>query len=553
MLDTVSYIGDILSFYLDYQANEGYLKTAVEFPNILKIGKQEGWKYQANPSSYGIASMYVIVPALSTGTGPDTDYIPILKRGSGFRSLSGAAFMLNQDVDFADSNNQVVVASVDDSTGLPLSFAIRAFGQVVSGKLVQELHTIGAYEAFKRITMGSTNIAEIVSVIDQEGHDYYGVDFLSQNVVYRAIANQDQDEKELALSLLRPFAAPRRFIVDRERVKTYLQFGAGTETDLTQDNEIVDPASVILQVHGKNYITDTGFDPAKLIASDKFGIAPSNTILRVVARVNTASDVNIASGTLTQVVSPRFEFSDPLNLNMTTMLSVRNSLEVDNDDPIVGDVSLPSKEELKLRISSNHAAQNRAVTDIDHEAIIYRMPSQFGSVKRVKVVRDNDSFRRNLNVYLISENADGTLTEANDSLKNNVKMWLSGYKMLSDTIDLLDARIVNLGITFTAIANSTSKFTALTAAREALQERYARIHDISEAFSITEIYNILNDLDEIVDVTDVEITVKNGGLYSDTRFNVTDQLSADGRYVACPKNVVFEIRYPTIDIQGVIV
>ena len=35
MLDTVAYAGDILSFYLDYQTNESFLDTAVEYDNIL--------------------------------------------------------------------------------------------------------------------------------------------------------------------------------------------------------------------------------------------------------------------------------------------------------------------------------------------------------------------------------------------------------------------------------------------------------------------------------------------------------------------------------------
>ena len=30
MVDAVSYIGDILSFYVDYQANESFLSTAIE-------------------------------------------------------------------------------------------------------------------------------------------------------------------------------------------------------------------------------------------------------------------------------------------------------------------------------------------------------------------------------------------------------------------------------------------------------------------------------------------------------------------------------------------
>ncbi len=37
MIDTVSYIGDILSFYLDYQANESFLDSAVEYDNTLLL------------------------------------------------------------------------------------------------------------------------------------------------------------------------------------------------------------------------------------------------------------------------------------------------------------------------------------------------------------------------------------------------------------------------------------------------------------------------------------------------------------------------------------
>src|SRR3990167_7100430 len=54
MLDTVSYVGDILSFYLDYSVNESFLDTAVEYNNVLRHGRVMGYKYKANPSSTGI-------------------------------------------------------------------------------------------------------------------------------------------------------------------------------------------------------------------------------------------------------------------------------------------------------------------------------------------------------------------------------------------------------------------------------------------------------------------------------------------------------------------
>ncbi len=37
----------------------------------------------------------------------------------------------------------------------------------------------------------------------------------------------------------------------------------------------------MLQMSGKNYITDTAFDPSKFLGTDKFGIVPSNTTLLV--------------------------------------------------------------------------------------------------------------------------------------------------------------------------------------------------------------------------------------------------------------------------------
>ena len=36
MIDTVSYVGDVLSFYLDYQVNEGFLESAIEYNNVVR-------------------------------------------------------------------------------------------------------------------------------------------------------------------------------------------------------------------------------------------------------------------------------------------------------------------------------------------------------------------------------------------------------------------------------------------------------------------------------------------------------------------------------------
>ena len=76
--------------------------------------------------------------------------------------------------------------------------------------------------------------------------------------------------------------------------------------------------------------------------------------------------------------------------------------------------------------------------------------------------------------------------------------------------------------------------------------------DIGQPIYITKIYDVLNNLDEIVDVTDVKITNESGGLYSDQVLNLDQYISADGRILYAPQNTVYEIKYPNLDIKGTI-
>ena len=79
--------------------------------------------------------------------------------------------------------------------------------------------------------------------------------------------------------------------------------------------------------------------------------------------------------------APLVEFEDLAILSADTVSSVVNSLEVTNDEPITGDVTLPSVQELKIRISDVFASQNRAVTLQDYKSLCYQMPARFGAIK----------------------------------------------------------------------------------------------------------------------------------------------------------------------------
>jgi hypothetical protein len=551
MLDTVAYVGDVLSFYLDYQVNESFLDTAVEYNNVVRLGEQAGYREMLRSNSFGLVTLYVLVPTDPNGTGPDINYLPILVKDTKFTSKSGQVFTLLDNVDFANSDNEVVVATSDTTTGVPTAFAVKSYGRIVSGEMKQETINVGDFKRFLTVSLADPNITEIVSVTDTEGHEYFEVDYLSQDTIFRTVINKDPDTRDNVPSIIVAASVPRRFTVSSRAGQTSLKFGYGSESSLKTDN-ITHPSNVVLKMHGRDYETESSFDPSKLLETDKFGVAPANTALRITFRTNSSSNANVATKSVTNVASPIFIFSENAT-NQNKINFVRGGLEVTNEDPITGDVSLPSLGELKQRVNDVFATQNRAVTTEDYEAIVYRIPPKFGKVKRAKIIRDVDSFKRNLNLYLLTEDSDQNLIVCSQILKNNIKTWLNHFKMINDTIDILDAKVINIGIKFVAVTNyDQDKFEALNESIKAIQKEFVQKLDLGQPIYITKIYDILNELDEVVDVTNVQIEHKVGGLYSDFSYDINENISADGRILYAPENVVYELKYPNLDIKGTI-
>ena len=389
----------------------------------------------------------------------------------------------------------------------------------------------------------------MLSVFDTEGHEYYQVDFLSQDVIYREVVNQNAQSDNVT-SIIKPFAVPRRFVLDRQRVTTSLQFGYGSDSEITSPS-VVEPADVVLDMFGRDYTTDTAFDPSNLLKTDKFGVSPSNTTLNVIYRVVTGTDTNAGVGTVKKVGSALFEFPSVSATDLSKRNTVKASLEVINEEPITGMVSLPTREELKTRAYDYFATQNRAVTKTDYEAIVYNMDKKYGTVKRCNVIRDNDSLKRNLNLYVVSEDSRGKLVIANNTIKRNLKTWLLNYKMLNDTIDILDAYIINIGIDFEiTVSEFSNKYAVLESCMQTLRQKYSTQGYIGENFSISNIYQTLNKINGVIGVNKVKLVKKTGSNYSSTKFSINENLTADGRSVRVPKNVILEIKYPKNDIKG---
>ena len=547
MLDAVAYVGDQLSFYLDYNVNESFLDTAYQYNNIIRHGRILGYKSQGRASTYGQVTLYILVPASAVTLGPDKDYLPVLKRGARFTSSTGVNFILSENIDFANPSNRVVVGRTDAATGAPTFYAVRAYGNVVSGIFEQEDVDLGGYERFRRVEIQSSNVAEIISVIDSQGNEYYEVDYLAQDIIFKEVSNRNFKDDNVP-SILQPMLVSRKFVVEYDRDSVVLQFGSGDEGGT---NVLAEPQSVAIDVFGKDYVSSTTFDPSRLSTNSNYGISPSNTTLTIIYRTTDPLNSNVATGQLNNIGRASFDYNDRSRLVDTTVMTVNNSLEISNEKPIVGDVTYPDSDEIKQRIFDTFPTQNRAVTQNDYESLSYRMPLKYGSVKRVSAQRDPDSQKRNINMYVISEDQFGKLIKSNDTIKNNLKTWLNNYRMISDTVDILDPYILNFGINFVIKSKpGTNKFVTLDAALNALRSYYSKCYYIGQSFSISDIYSTLKEVPDVLDVINVKVIPKAGVGYSQAEIDINENTSPAGDYVEIPKNAIVEIKFPEVDIVG---
>ena len=276
--------------------------------------------------------------------------------------------------------------------------------------------------------------------------------------------------------------------------------------------------------------------------------------MTVIYRVNGADDVNVSARALTKAVDVSFSFPNYDSLETSEVQRVISSLEVENETPINGSSTVDTTEDLKQKAYGMFSSQSRAVTEQDYISLAYAMPPQFGSVKRVSVVQDKNSFKRNLNMYVLGENDAQNLVSLNTSVKENLRSWMSNYKMINDTIDILDATIINIGVEYTIVADSeTGGYEALDNANLAIYEAIAETkRAIGESLRYSELFRALKNIDGILDVVEVRFTKQSGELYANSPFDITQNTSADGRILIAPENAVFEVRYPSVDIVGTI-
>tara|TARA_A100001515_G_scaffold23655_1_gene18282 strand:+ start:2947 stop:4749 length:1803 start_codon:yes stop_codon:yes gene_type:complete len=545
MLDAVAYLGDVMSFQLDYQSNENNLSTAINRENIIALARQMGYSDPLSPNVTGVVTIFLNIPSAANNAGPDTNYLPVLKRGTAFSTTEGAVFSLTEDVDFSEAGTDFVVSEVDSTTGIPTKYAAKRDASVASG-IVRTVDIPVADQTqnnkFFSTDIEDSNVIEVISVFDIEGNEYFEVDALTQNIIYKALPNQGSTSSN-TINVLIPTVASRRFVTKFQDDTFSLIFGNGKEDSDSVLDSVNDPTKVVLQKQGKDYVSTTILDPTVLKATDKFGIGPSNTELTVTYRANTSDLVSAPQLSLVNVENATFVFSTAAT-DTALKNDVRASIEVENQQPIAGSRLSLTDEEIREVVMGIASSQGRVVTPTDYVNFSYRMPAQFGAIKRASAIRDDFSPRRSINLYVLSEDDTGALAVTSQAVKDNLKVWLSQYKTVSDSVDILDGRIINFGVRFSFVSNRAYNNTeALSAAIEVTQDYFnRRKYNFGESINVSELVRILNDTEQVTDIIKIEFVSKTGGSFSDIEYDFIKNTTTDGRFITIPEDYVFEIK-----------
>lgn len=549
MIDMVSMVAEQLNFYTQFVANENFLETSRTSEGLTSAARNNGIEIFNKYTSVGELRLYTRVPANAALTGPDMSYAHTVLKGMVVASDSGARYTTVRDVVFDLSTDNFVSDEFVDDGSRTTYYIYEAAVPVVSGESRTITVNVGTYQKFLKIEIKDNSVTEVLSVFDENGNEYFQVENLSQDVIYKEISDRDANNPTTPSRLV-PLPVPRRFTIQHEGERTFLVFGFGSEDNL-KIKQIADPSEVALDLSGRNYVSDNSFDPSRLIATDKFGVGPQNTAVTITYRSSTAQNSNAAANSLNKIVSSEVLFSDEASLNAGSVQYIRNSLSCENTDPINGSLSFTTSQEVSETIRAAAGYRGRAVTLHDYVAACYAMPPQFGSIRRASIYRDFNDLKRNLNLYVVSENSQGHLQIASPALKNNLKKWINSVRMVTDTIDIFDAKILNLGIFFDVVlSTSADQATALSEIRSKLfYEINLSAPQIGEEFSIGNIQKIIGSMPNVNRVNSVSISNKSGGDYSEIRYDVKENISPDGGFLHLPENFIWEIK-KELDITG---
>ena len=600
-VEMAAYVGDTLNYYVDNQFRETLIQFAEERKNVLSIAQSYGYKPRLASPALVELTFTIDVPALAVDANnykPDLDFAGKIEANSTVLSNNGTEFTILDDVDFKVSSsldNMEVKALQPASGNIPTNFRLTKKAMAQSGIREEETFSFGNAKEFDKIVLSNEKVTSIVDVVDSENNKYYEVPFLAQDTVFEDEENSSLNDPELAEFksdtpyLLKLIKTARRFTTRvRDDNKMELRFGSGV-SDNADEELIPNPDNVGSRLGLGVSRLDESFDPSNFLKTRTFGLAPSNTTLTINYNYGGAVEHNVSANSITSFNRLTYTNSTT-GLDNDTLTDVENSITVINEDPASGGASTETITEIKQNASAYFNAQNRAVTKADYITRVYSLPHKYGNVAKAFIVQDeqleaqgqlviNDGIVTDtrgqstevknplaLNMYLLGYNSDNHLVRINRAVKQNVKTYLSQYRLLTDAINIKDGYIINFGVKYNIITKrGYNKNDVLFRTIQKVKDFFnIQKWQMNQPIVLSDLAYQISTCEGVVSLVPPEsnnpnkelILIENkfeSGLgYSGNVYDM-DSATKDGIVYPSLDPSIFELKYPNSDIEARVV
>jgi len=566
-MEQASYVGDVLSFYLDNQFQETFVQYAQQTNNVFELAYMFGYK----PKTTGVAQtsidFYQQLPSklVSGEYVPDYDYAITIGENTTVTSQNGASFLIQDKIDFSVSSSQdpTEVTIYQIAGNIPQYYLLKKSRNAISATINTTNFTFGNPQPFQTINIQAPNIIKILDITDSDGNKWYEVDHLGQEMVLDTIKNTNINDPNVngdTPYLLRLRKVATRFATRFTSLSNLqLQFGAGSPSDVTE--EITPNAdNVGLGLPFEQDKLTVAYSPVNFLYTGTYGISPSNTTLTVRYLTGGGVNSNVGANTLNGLSTINSRFNQ-INLNATTANYIFGSLSTNNPDAASGGRGGDTLEEIRQNTLALVASQKRSVTADDYLIRSLSMPSDYGAVSKAfieqpKLTDNQVSTIETLNLYILSLNAQGQLDYATESLKTNLRTYLSQYRMIGDNIEIRDAYIINIGVDLEIIVlPEYNNNEVLLACITAFQNYFTLDKwQINQPILIRDLYILLDKIKGVQTVKSINISNKAGTTlgYSQYAYDISSATQNQVIYPSLDPSI-FEVRYPNTDIKGKVV
>ena len=583
-IEMASYVGDVLSFYVDKQVQENFLLFAQDKQNLISLAYALGYRPKVTSTSVVTLDVYQQIPALISASiaMPDYSYALIVNKEAKVSSTSNSnvVFITDDSVDFSFSSSAdptaVSVYQLNGTTQQPDYYLLKKSVKAIAGTIKSQTFTFGSAIKFNTVSLSEDNVIEILDIIDSDGHKWYEVPYLAQSTVFENVKNNELNDPFLSQYsnttpyLLKLKKVSRRFTTRfDEKNKLNIEFGSGISGNA--DEEIIPNSDNVGMglIDSISKLT-TAFDPSNFMYTQDYGLAPSNTTLTVRYIVGGGVSTNVPSNVLTQIyeLNSNTVSLNPTVLNQPLLSYVQNSISFNNPAPSSGGGSGDTPDDIRLKTIANFSSQLRNVTREDHIIRALSMPSKFGTLAKAYITQDlalettdlvTDYIDNNplaLSMYILSFDVNKRLTNASRAIKENLVTYISQYKILNDAINIKDAYYINIGVNFDIVVLPAYN------SREVLAECLTSLKDyfnidkwqINQPIIESEIFNIISTVKGVQSVIKVEVVNKYGTAngYSPYGYDIKGATKNNIIYPSLDPSI-FEVRFPNSDLYGRVV